>query len=29
MTASAALVLGRRLIEAAESASPPAPVKTD
>jgi hypothetical protein len=29
MTASAALALGRRLIEAAESASPPKPVTTD
>jgi hypothetical protein len=29
MTASTALALGRRLIEAAESASPPAPVKAD
>jgi uncharacterized protein (DUF2126 family) len=29
MTPSTALALGRRLIEAAESASPPAPVKPD
>ena len=29
MNASTALALGRRLIEAAESASPPAPVKAD
>ena len=29
MNASTALALGRRLIEAAESASPPAPVKSD
>jgi len=28
MDVSTALALGRRLIEAAESASPPAPVKT-
>jgi hypothetical protein len=29
MNASTALALGRRLIEAAEGASPPAPVKAD